>query len=40
MDFMQDVVGTVCYTALIFILGALVGKPLWNWVRKLLPWES
>ena len=38
MEFFQSALGTVFYTVVIFVAGALVGTPLWNWVKTKLPW--
>ena len=39
MDWMQGIVGTICYAAVIFVAGALFGRPMWEWIRKALPWN-
>ena len=34
-------VGTVWWSILMFILGGLIGVPLWNWIKsKIAYWES
>ena len=38
MEFFQSALGTVFYTVVIFGAGALIGTPLWNWVKSKLPW--
>ena len=38
MEFFQSALGTVFYTVVIFVAGALIGTPLWNWVKSKLPW--
>ena len=38
MEFFQSVLGTIFYTVVIFVAGALIGNPLWNWVKTKLPW--
>tara|TARA_Y100000310_G_scaffold333970_1_gene412649 strand:+ start:1017 stop:1139 length:123 start_codon:yes stop_codon:yes gene_type:complete len=30
--------GTIFYTAVIFVAGALIGTPMWNWVKSKFPW--
>ena len=39
MEFFQSALGTVFYTAVIFVAGALIGNPLLNWVKTKLPWS-
>jgi len=36
---MGDILGTVWFTALVFVAGALVGTPLWNWAKRSFPWN-
>jgi hypothetical protein len=38
--FFSSALGTVFYTAFIFGLGALIGKPLYDWVSSKLPWNK
>ena len=38
MEFFQSALGTIFYTVVIFVAGALIGNPLWNWVKTKLPW--
>ena len=37
---MAGILGTVWFTALVFVAGALVGTPLWNWAKKHFPWNK
>jgi hypothetical protein len=32
--------GTIWFTGLVFIAGAIIGTPLWNWVKKYFPWTE
>jgi len=32
--------GTIWFTILVFIAGTLIGTPLWNYLRKFLPWNK
>jgi len=32
--------GTVWWSALMFVAGALVGMPLWNWAKTKMPWNK
>jgi len=36
----ESILGTVFYSIVIFGLGALSGKKIWNWVRKFFPWNK
>ena len=40
MEILQSALGTVFYTVVIFVAGALVGAPLWNWLKGNLPWNK
>ena len=37
---MDAFLGTMWWTVLVFVAGALVGVPAWNWVRKFFPWNK
>jgi len=37
VDFFNSALGTVFYTVVIFIAGALLGTPTWNWIKTKLP---
>ena len=32
--------GTIWFIGLVFIAGAVIGTPLWNWVKKYFPWNQ
>lgn len=32
--------GTLFYSVVVFVAGALIGGPLWAWVNKKLPWNK
>jgi|TARA_X000001382_G_scaffold46437_1_gene31402 uncharacterized membrane protein YccC len=38
--FFSGALGTVFYTVVVFVIGALIGTPLWNWTKKFLPWNK
>ena len=38
MEFIQGTVGHICYVVVVFTAGALIGQPLWAWVKKMMPW--
>ena len=40
MQAINDVLGTTFFAVLVFIAGALIGTPLWAWVKKFLPWNK
>ena len=40
MDFVTTTYGFIAHTLIVFTLGALVGKPLWEWVRTYFPWNK
>lgn len=37
---LSSTLGTVFYSVVVFVVGALVGQPLWSWVNKKLPWNK
>jgi len=36
----EGFVGTIWFTALVFIAGAFIGAPMWNWVKAKFPWNQ
>ena len=36
----SGILGTVFYSVILFVAGALIGTPLWNWVKKFFPWNK
>lgn len=32
--------GTVFFTVVVFIAGALIGAPLWKWMKAKMPWSN
>jgi hypothetical protein len=40
MESVHSALGTFFYTIVVFVVGAFVGKPLWDWVSKKLPWNK
>jgi len=40
VEIFDSVVGTVCYTAVVFIAGALIGAPMWSWMKTKMPWSK
>jgi len=39
-EFLNSTVGTVCYSAVLFVAGALFGRPLWTWINSKAPWSD
>jgi len=39
-NFFSSTVGTVCYSVLLFIAGAVFGQPVWNLISSKLPWNK
>ena len=37
---MESILGTVWFTALVFVAGAFIGKPMWDWIKTKLPWKQ
>jgi hypothetical protein len=37
---LSSTLGTVFYSIVVFVAGALIGAPLWNWINKKLPWNK
>ena len=37
---MEGFLGTVWFSVLAFVAGALVGVPLWNWIKTQFPWNK
>lgn len=37
---MADFLGTIWWSVLMFVAGALIGAPLWGWVKTKFPWNK
>lgn len=37
---MDHILGTIWWSVLMFIAGAVVGVPAWKWVSTKLPWNK
>lgn len=37
---LSSTLGTIFYTVVVFVAGALIGGPLWKWVDSKLPWNK
>jgi|AACY02.17.fsa_nt_gi hypothetical protein len=40
MEFLSNIWGAVSAITLSFVAGALVGRPLFEWLRGFLPWNK
>ncbi len=39
-EILNSTVGTICYSVVLFGLGALVGKPMFTWLNSKAPWSK
>ncbi len=39
-EILNSTVGTICYSVVLFGLGALVGKPMFIWLNSKAPWSK
>lgn len=39
-EILSSTLGTVFYTAVVFVAGALIGAPLWKWLSAKFPWNK
>jgi len=39
-EILSSTLGTVFFSIVVFVAGALIGAPLWEWVNKFLPWNK
>jgi hypothetical protein len=39
-DIFSSTLGTVFYSIVLFVAGALIGAPLWEWTSKFFPWTK
>jgi len=37
---MNDILGTVFFSILMFAAGALIGGPLFGWLKNKMPWSD
>ena len=37
---MDSFLVTIWFSVLVFVAGALIGTPLWNWAKSYLPWNK
>jgi|TARA_R100001082_G_scaffold87168_1_gene53671 hypothetical protein len=40
LAFLSSTLGTVFYSVVVFVAGALIGSPMWNWLKTKLPWNK
>ena len=36
----EGFLGTFWFMGLVFIAGAFIGAPMWNWVKQKFPWNQ
>jgi hypothetical protein len=37
---MEHILGTLWWSVLMFVAGAMVGVPLWKWLSTKMPWNK
>jgi hypothetical protein len=37
---MSDFLGTIWWSGLMFVAGAVIGTPLWKWASAKMPWNK
>jgi len=40
MGWFDSVLGTVFYSMVVFVAGAMIGGPMWTWFKKKMPFMS
>ena len=40
VEFFSSWLGTAFYSVCVFVAGALVGRPMFEWLRKFMPWNK
>jgi len=35
----SESLGTIFYSVVVFVTGALIGQGLWTWISKFFPWN-
>lgn len=40
LAFLSETLGTVWWSVLMFVAGALIGTPLWTWIKSKAPWNK
>jgi hypothetical protein len=40
MSWIDSTLGTVFYSMVVFMVGAMIGKPMWCWMKSKLPWSK
>ena len=40
LAFLEGALGTVWWSVLCFVGGALIGAPLWSWAKGYMPWNK
>jgi len=39
-ELLSSWLGTLFFTGIVFVAGALIGAPLWNWLKTKMPWSN
>ncbi len=39
-EMLSSGLGTVFYSIVVFMAGALIGRPMWCWMCKSMPWSD
>jgi len=40
LAFLDGFLGTIWWSVLVFVAGAALGAPLWNFIKTKLPWNK
>ena len=40
MEWIKSALGTVFYSVMLFMLGGMIGRPMWCWIKSKLPWSK
>jgi hypothetical protein len=40
MEFIRNAIGTSFFAFVVFVVGALIGQPLWKWILAKLPFSK
>jgi len=39
-ELFSSLLGTAFFTAIVFVVGAFIGRPIWDWISPKLPWNK
>ena len=40
MEMLSSTMGTMFYSVVVFMAGAMIGRPMWNWMYAKMPWSD